>query len=451
MTLFNFKKRKDYTLIGKGFRIQDKKKKHLVDIKLEDKNKVNHISIFGAPGVGKTRLLENFIEQAIPKGENCVIVDPKGDIELFNKVFQIAQTSGRKDELLFLSPIYPQYSIVINPLLHYYAEEEIVNHIVAGVPSENEFFYNVSLETTTAIVKSLLAIRKYTNDNRPLNFNEIASYAHYEGLNSLKNQLDNIGEIEEKNKIYNLLEQILSSPQDYFSKVSSTLRTTLTQMTTGNIGKIIGNVNKNVFIDRLERGEGVILYVQTGSMLTRQVSSIVSKVVISMIQSSVGRYYLSGKKFDRLLNIYIDEMASSVYHGIETLYAQGRGAGVSMCGLTQSMADIVAEIGSDNARRLLDLTSTKIIMRQNEENSARIVASYGGSQKGYSPFLSLDGGISTREVEEEVIKAEDVMRLQKREFFYFGFEGEFKGKTAPVREAEYKIKLPDITLKKGVS
>ncbi|WP_187648700.1 type IV secretory system conjugative DNA transfer family protein [Nitrosophilus labii] len=440
---------KNYTLIGKGFRIDDFKQKELVEIKLNDSNKVNHISVFGAPGVGKTRLLENMAEQDIIKGDNVIVVDPKGDIDLFCKIFQVAQTYGREKELLFLSPIFPSLSIHINPLRHYYMEEEIISHIVAGVPTEDEFFYNVSLETTTAIVKSLLMMRKVAGENRPLNFDEVARYAHYQGLNSLLTQIKGIRGMEEKDRIQELINQILSSPQDYFSKVSSTLRTTLTQMTTGNTGKIIGNVNKNIFIDRLERGEGVILYIQTGSLLTRQVSSVVSKVVISMIQSSVGRYYASGKKFDRRLNIYIDEMASSVYRGIETLYAQGRGANVSITGITQSMADIVAEIGRDRANRLFDLTSTKIVMRLNEQNSAELIARYGGTRKGYSPILSLNGGITTREVEEVNIKPEDVNRLQKREFYYFGFEGEYKGKTAPVRKAEYVIQFPDITSKEG--
>ena len=79
---FNFIKKanNNFTLIGKGFALNDIKKENFVDIKLEDKNRVNHMFVFGAPGVGKTRLLENIIEQDIPKGESVVIIDPKGDI-----------------------------------------------------------------------------------------------------------------------------------------------------------------------------------------------------------------------------------------------------------------------------------------------------------------------------------------------------------------------------------
>ena len=447
-SLFKKNINKDYTFIGKGFELKDIKREKLVDIKLMEKNRVNHIFIFGAPGVGKTRLIENFIEQDIPRGHSIVIIDPKGDIDLFSKVYQVALKSGRVDDLMFLTNIYPEYSIKINPLQHYYMIDEVIDHIMAGVPAKDEFFYNVAKETTTAIVRSRILLRKFTKNDEPLNFMEISKYCYYDGLKTLKSDLEGIETADEdlkneKEFVLNLLEKILSSPQDYFSKVSSTLRTTLTIMTSGNIGKIIGNVKSNIFIDRLERDEPIILYVMTGSLLSRESAPILNKVTLSMIQASIGRVYSSGKKYKHRLNIFIDEAASAVYRGIETIPAQGRGANVSVAFITQSPADMIAQIGEDSARRLMDLTSTKIIMRLNEEESARMIASYGGKRKTYSSILNTNGGVMTREVEEYAINPEDVLRLKKREFFYFGFEGEYRGKTARVEPSEIVIKMPN--------
>lgn len=305
----------------------------------------------------------------------------------------------------------------------------------------------MAYEVTTAIIKALLALRRASKSNEPLTFEEIASKISYEEIKNLAQILQGLKDSEEKIRLISLFNQILSSPQDYFSKVTSTLRTTLTQVSIGNTGKIIGSSSQNYFIDRLEKGEGVILYIQTGSLLTRSVSSIISKLTISMIQSLVGRLYASGDKFNAMLNLYIDEMASSVYKGIETLYAQGRAANVAITGLTQSTADIVSEIGKDQANRLFDNTSTKIIMRMNDNESAKKIASLGGIKRAYSHFLSIDGGINSREVELENILATDIMRLKKREFYYFGFEGEFKGKTAPVSSSELRIIMPKLVEK----
>lgn len=251
---------------------------------------------------------------------------------------------------------------------------------------------------------------------------------------------------QEIEKIISLFNQIIKSPIDYFSKVSSTLRGSLTKMTVGNVNKIIGKDTSNIFIDKLEEKEGCILYVQTGSMLTGSVASAISKVTISMIQTLVGRMNAKGEKFDKCLNIYIDEMASSVYLGIETLYAQARSTNVAVIGLTQSFADIVSEIGEDRAKKLFDLTSTKIILRMNDTTSAEIVSKIAGSSKNNTAMLNGNGNLASREVEELIIRPEEIMQLKKREFIYLGIEGQFRGRTAPVKDAELVLKMPKIKI-----
>ena len=169
-----------------------------------------------------------------------------------------------------------------------------------------------------------------------------------------------------------------------------------------------------------------------------------------MIQSCVGRIYASGRKFKNPLMIYIDEAAHSVYIGIETLYAQARGAKVAIIGLTQSAADLVAEITQARADKLLELTNTKIIMRLNDTKSARTISDLGGKRRAYSYFLTVEGGITSREVEELNIESDDITTLGKREMFYFGFEGRYKGKTLRVDNGQVEILFPDVTKKKDV-
>ena len=89
-------------------------------------------------------------------------------------------------------------------------------------------------------------------------------------------------------------------------------------------------------------------------------------------------------------------------------------------------------------------------MRLNEEESARIISAYGGKLKTFSSILNTNGGVMTREVEEYAIRPEDVLRLKKREFYYFGFEGEYKGKTARVEPTEVVIKMPDARATGGI-
>lgn len=454
--LFLTKETSQRTYVGKGFALEDKRKENLLDIYQDDDNRPNHTFVFGSTGVGKTRLLEGLMEQDIKKGQSVVIIDPKGDIGLFSKMVEMAKKCQREQDLMFISTIFPKYSLKINPLNNYFIDEEIISNIISGVPAKDEFFLKVAQETTTAIVKSLVLLRKINGNDEPITFEEVAKKAHYRGIESLKDELDSIESCNEDTdlnadliRIKSLLEQVMSSNQDYFSKVTTTLRTTLSEMSVGNIGKIIGNVKTNKFIDRLEEDKPVLLYVMTGSMVTRESSSILAKIVVSMIQCCVGRVISSGKSFTHRLNIYIDESASVLYRGIETLYAQGRSSNINLTGLTQSKADLIAAIGDDAADRILDLTNTKIIMRINEQKSAKMISDMAGKRMEYSVFLNLDGGLNSREVEEMNIETDDITQLQKREFFYFGFEGRFKGKTAPVSNCKLQIIFPDISTKEA--
>ena len=89
--------------------------------------------VFGTTGVGKTRLCENLIEQDIEKGYSVVYFDPKGDQQIFTKIFDVARKAGRLDELMLVTPIFPEYSSVIDPMAYYYIVDELVGHVISGI------------------------------------------------------------------------------------------------------------------------------------------------------------------------------------------------------------------------------------------------------------------------------------------------------------------------------
>ena len=96
--MFNFLKKKKETglHIGKGYALDDYTKQNFLDIFQKDANRRGHTMVFGTTRVGKTRLVENGLIQDIRSGKNVVIIDPKIDIELFSRVFEIASSCGRE-------------------------------------------------------------------------------------------------------------------------------------------------------------------------------------------------------------------------------------------------------------------------------------------------------------------------------------------------------------------
>lgn len=401
-----------------------------------------------------TRLMEGMVEQDIRKGYSVVVIDPKGDKDLFSKIVQVAIEEDRLDDLIFINPVFPQYSSVLDPLAYYYMTEELVAHIVSGVPvGKEKFFYNVAYEISLVVVSSLIFLAKARGEKPHFNLNDVKNFVSRESIEELKERIEEVlkAEIhdidrEEGEQLLKDITKILASPQDYYSKVSSSLRVALMELTTGHIGKIIGKADGNRFIKRLEAGERVILVAQLGSLLTQQAAYTLGKVIISMVQTFVGRVFSSGRVVSPPLCVYIDEAQNLLYLGIEDLFAKAGGAGVWVHGFSQSVNQIYAQIGKDFGNAILDNTNTKIFMRVPDAETAKYAAKHFGRTKKISPMISLGGGVTAREVEEEVVRPEDILNLQPRRFYMMSYHGLFYGKTLDVHEAIVEIKYPDIRL-----
>jgi len=403
-----------------------------------------HFWCFGTTRIGKTRLLEAMVEQDIRLGNSVVVIDPKGDIDLFNKIVQIADEENRTDDLMLLSPIFPNCSVKIDPLSHYFMPEEIVNHVISGIKAKEEFFINIAYEVSLVVVNALILFARIKGVPPELSFQKIKDRISYPDLKRMREQLESIHD-DEAQEIMSALDQILSSPADYFAKVSSTLRTTLTALCSGNVGKILGRVESNKFITKLESGKPVIMVVQTGSLLTRKTAHIIARVFISMIQSFVGRMFASGRTLSPPMCIYADEAANVLYVGIEELFSKAGGANVWVHAFSQSISDLTSELQLEAyAFRILDNTNTKVFMRVNNPETAMYISEYAGTKNRFSPILSLGGGIAVREMEEPNIRPEAVMNLQNREFYLFTYSGAYKGRCVTVPEAKVDIRYPNI-------
>ncbi|WP_372683767.1 type IV secretory system conjugative DNA transfer family protein [Desulfosarcina sp.] len=437
--------RKPATTIGRGVLLSDLKGP-IRRIEVPDTDRIGHIGCFGTTRIGKSKLIEHMVTQDIAKGYSVVVVDPKGDLELFSKIVQTAYDNKRANELCLINPIYPDFSATINPLAYYFSPEEIVNHVVSGVQAKDAYFHNVAYETTLVIVLGLLALKEKATPDLSINFAEIGRRCGAQEIEDLTATLSKI-EDPGAREIVHIANKILQAREEFFGKVTSSLRTVLTALSIGNMGRIIGRARSNRFVKRLENGQRVILVVQTGSMLSGKVSDMMARILISMIQSFIGRRFASGQKIDPPLAIYIDEFSNACYIGIEDLFNKAGGAGAMVNVFTQSLADITAAIGEQMARKILDNLNTKIFMRVNDPQTARYVSESSGTRKKYDPFLQLGGGITMRCAEEAAVRPEDVLNLRKRIFYLFGINGRYKGKTELVKPSRLKVEYPDIISK----
>lgn len=434
--------------IGWGYKMDAPSQ--LVKIGFPYSSRTGHVWVLGSNRVGKSRVLEGMVDQDIRSGNSVVVIEPKGDIPLFNKIVQCAMETNRMDDLIFVNPIFPDLSACIDPLASYYMPEELVSHIISAVAlGDDPYYYGVAYETALVIVEALIFMAEAEGVAPRFNLEEVYNHVGHEELEILKKRLDYLADDPKAAHIANKIGKIVRTPKDHYSKVASSLRTALTELTSGSIGQIIGKANENKFLSRLEAGQTVIMVVQLGSMLTGHAAYSTGKIILSMIQSFVGRCFASGKKISPALAVYIDEAQSTAYMGFEELLAKGGGADCYITGFCQSISQIEAVIGRERTQSLLDCSNTKIFMRVQSEETAKFVSLHLGEEVKFSPMLTVGGGLTFRDVsDEQQVHPSQVLSMQKREFFMTSYDGIYHGRTADVVESRLRIKFPD-TIKAG--
>jgi hypothetical protein len=95
-----------------------------------------HTLIVGATGVGKTRLFDLLIAQAIMRGEPVVIIDPKGDHGLAENARRVCEEMGFPEKFVYFNPAHPDKSASIDPLRNWNRKTELASRVATLVPSE---------------------------------------------------------------------------------------------------------------------------------------------------------------------------------------------------------------------------------------------------------------------------------------------------------------------------
>jgi conjugal transfer pilus assembly protein TraD len=435
-------KEQPYTDLGIGFDLEDRTR--IVDIGLPDQDRKRHTFVFGTTGVGKTRLAEYMIEQDIRKGYSIAFFDPKGDQEIFAKIVQVAKECGRLNELMLVTPIFPEYSAIIDPMAYYFMVDELVGHVVSGIKAGKEpYFRNIAKGITMSVILTLRILAEAQKTKPLLNFNELRLGVRRSSLEEYMEALTMIASPEAL-EVAGMIQDVLEYPEEHYSKVSSSLRTALLELSSGNIGRVIGKAKENRFIRELEKGNRVIFVVHSGSLITREAAATLSKVIISMIQSFIGRTILSKKRrVSPPLSIYMDESQSLLYQGIDELFAKGGSADVMVTAFAQSVNQLYAAVEEEFAKSILDNTNTKLFMRCPDAETSRYALEHFGVHKVLAPIMQPTGNITAREVEEDVLQVSDILGLQQQEFYLLTYSGRYRGRIRDVRPPHVKIGFPE--------
>jgi len=431
------------TNIGVGANLDTPTK--MINLNLPADVRCRGLIVIGTTGVGKTRLAEHIISQDIAQGNNIVFIDPKGDQKIFSKIYDLAAKHDRRDDLLFVTPLYPEISALINPMRDYYMIDELVDHVTAAIPpSREEVFKSIAKEVAMAVIMAEIYFADQQNRKPNLNFNSLREKISITSLTKYKTDLEDLkSNSDEAMRIFAIIDNIIQSGTEHFAKVSMSLRTALMELSSGNIGRIIGQADCNRFSQRLQDGKKIIMVVHTGGMMIKDGSKTLGRVLVSMLQKFIGRTYSSSAgALATPLALHIDEAQKVLFEGIETLPAMAGSANVMTTFYVQDIAQLSAEFTDDFAKIILNNCNTKIFMRCPDADTSEYVTRHFGTRNVLTGIYS-PNQVTTREVEQDAVKPYDVLSLQPQDFLMLSYDGRFRGKTAHVEPTDKKIIFPD--------
>jgi len=355
-----------------------------------------HTLIVGTTQVGKTRLFEIEITQAIHEKDMVLIIDPKGDEALLNRVVEEARSAGRGEDFVFFALPYPAASATYNPLQNFMSESDVPDRIapLIGGDARNKPFRDFAWEVVATVTCALLAcgirptlsqIHKYSL----VKMSELVKMLLTKILTekgkqneiqageeqSLEEEVDHLIDVYRENGIEseaadNLIALYLH-PKDHFSKMITSLKPIMSKLTLGEKGRLLSTLPADIDWERAV-SKGKIVYMFLGSLLGEETANAVAQMALQDFTAFIGaRYhYLTDR---RPVSVFVDEFYNVVSQEFINVINKGGGAEVRVTVALQSIADLEAKLGSEaKARQVLGNTNSWVFLRATDLETAKV-------------------------------------------------------------------------------
>ena len=373
-------------------------------------NLVGHTLLVGTTRVGKTRMMELLIGQAIIRGEAVIIIDPKGDHGLAENAKRICEAMGQPERFVYFHPAHPEKSISIDPMRNWNRRTELASRVAALIPSETgadpfaAFGWKVLNDivnglVATGVSPNLIHMKRYIEggaDNLLLNtlrHHFIDQVADWETRSSsfIKKHRDKILEAyiefykqvvihEAQSSDLDGLISTFEHNRDHFQKMVACLIPILSMLTSEPIGALLspefalGDDKRATDMAKIIKNDQV-LYLGLDSLADGTVGSAIGSIMLADLTAVAGDRYNYGIESNRPVNLFIDEAAEVINQPTIQLMNKGGGALFRVTIATQTFADIPARLGDENkARQVLGNLNNQIILRVIDAETQQYIA-----------------------------------------------------------------------------
>jgi hypothetical protein len=345
---------------------------------IPDDARLRHTHIVGATGAGKTVLLEQLIYRDIERGNGALIIDPKGDRELYERVRRFCQNTGRESDLHLLSATYHEESVAWNPCR------------IGNASELQSKFFNSAIYSEPHYAKACeLALLKA--------FNQLGNQRSF----TLRGVVQVLDELSRKGK----------------DETMAGLFLDLNNLVQGDWGKILGCQEARVgremsLLDVTRKNE--ILFVDLPTEAQAVQSGRIGRLLLQeiILISGLRKLYphlRSGRPF----SVFVDEFDAFAFPSFTMFLNKGRSSGFMIHLAHQTLSDL-DRVDPTFRGQIMGNMNVRFIFRQDEPDDAEAWARFFGTKtvvkRTYQTQNGLETGMSSNRLVQEFRIAPDTIK-----------------------------------------
>lgn len=416
-------------------------------------NLVGHTLLVGTTRVGKTRMMELLIGQAIIRNETVIIIDPKGDHALAENAKRICVAMGQPERFVYFHPAHPEKSTPIDPMRNWNRRTELASRVAALIPSETgadpfaAFGWKVLNDivnglVATGVSPNLVHMKRYIEggaDNLLLNTlrrHFIDTVPEWETRSSsfVKKHRDRILEAyidfykqvaihEAQSSDLDGLISTFEHNRDHFQKMVASLIPILSMLTSEPLAALlspefkIGDQKHATDMAKIINNNQV-LYLGLDSLADGTVGSAIGSIMLADLTAVAGDRYNYGISSNKPVNLFIDEAAEVINQPTIQLMNKGGGALFRVTIAAQTFADFPARLGDENkARQVLANINNQIVLRVIDAETQQYIADSMPKIKAQSLSIRYGHGVDAKIQDEYQSSYQESMMAEEVELF----------------------------------
>ncbi len=330
-----------------------------------------HTLVVGSTGSGKSEsVMLPAVAHDIAHGKGMIIIDGKGDLELYDKLRWIVEETGRVDDFYYFSLNHVKESNTFNPFFRAEGANatELTSMLINSQIWTEEFYKKMCEQAALTIFNAIVST------GRAPKFREIHGYLT--DLNALQR-------LQSETKDY-VIKNDLEKMADHFKesrRFLSGLIADLHLMSRSEFSDLMDVDVPDIDIQTLyERNS--IAYFSLDLQKYTDSSRRLGRMIIQSIRS-VSSYIqaeLPARK-RHFFGIHIDDATDFLDSNFVTLLSKGRASRFAIAMYLQSLGDLQFRNAPGFQQQCLENTNTKIILRQDDPFSIERFVKIAGTRK----------------------------------------------------------------------